>query len=162
MSLHSVLPPLCSLDRRHCLAAVATPCLFVLVHNLRSPAQCQQPLPVAPLAVQVKEYVPPPPDAADAPPTDLSLDQLRREGQAKQQALENWCRTAYGEVRGRPEYRQWPDAPVGLCSGCDIAQLRCMTASRSALTQLQRQAALCMHLSHCLSPWLSLSHACAN
>lgn len=47
---------------------------------------------------QVKEYVPPPPEAADAPPTSLSLNQLKAEGEAKQRALEGWCRTAYGEA----------------------------------------------------------------
>jgi hypothetical protein len=47
----------------------------------------------------VKEYVPPAPEAADAPPTSLSLTQLKAEGEAKQAALQNWCKTAYGEVR---------------------------------------------------------------
>lgn len=47
---------------------------------------------------QVKEYVPPAADAPDAPPTSLSLAQLKTEGEAKQTALEHWCRTAYGEV----------------------------------------------------------------
>jgi hypothetical protein len=44
--------------------------------------------------------VPPAPEAADAPPTELSLNQLKAEGQAKQAALEAWARTAYGEVSG--------------------------------------------------------------
>jgi V-type H+-transporting ATPase subunit C len=46
----------------------------------------------------VKEYVPPAPEAADAPPTSLSLIQLKAEGEAKQRALETWARTAYGEA----------------------------------------------------------------
>ncbi|KAF8058480.1 VHA-C [Scenedesmus sp. PABB004] len=47
---------------------------------------------------QVKEYVPPPPEQPDAPPTDLSLAQLRAEGAAKQAALGSWCAAAYGEA----------------------------------------------------------------
>eukprot|EP00878_Enallax_costatus_P006736 GHUV01007062.1.p1 GENE.GHUV01007062.1~~GHUV01007062.1.p1 ORF type:complete len:354 (+),score=90.62 GHUV01007062.1:158-1219(+) len=47
---------------------------------------------------QVKEYTPPPPEQPDAPSSDMSLNQLKAEGQAKQQALEQWCRTAYGEA----------------------------------------------------------------
>lgn len=47
---------------------------------------------------QVKEYTPPPPEQADVPSSDKGLNQLKAEGQAKQQALEQWCRTAYGEV----------------------------------------------------------------
>jgi hypothetical protein len=46
----------------------------------------------------VKEYVPAAPEAADAPPTSLSLVQLKADGEAKQAALESWCKTAYGEV----------------------------------------------------------------
>ncbi|KAF6262753.1 vacuolar H+ ATPase V1 sector, subunit C [Scenedesmus sp. NREL 46B-D3] len=49
---------------------------------------------------QVKEYVPPASEAAEAPPTDLNLNQLKAEGQAKQSALEGWARTAYGEAFG--------------------------------------------------------------
>jgi hypothetical protein len=48
---------------------------------------------------QVKEYVPPPPEAADVSvPTNMSVDQLRAAAEAKRAALETWCRTAYGEV----------------------------------------------------------------
>jgi hypothetical protein len=47
---------------------------------------------------QVKEYVPPAAEAVNAPPSELSLSQLKAEGQAKQAALEAWARTAYGEV----------------------------------------------------------------
>jgi hypothetical protein len=42
--------------------------------------------------------VPPAGEASEAPPTELSLNQLKAEGQAKQSALEAWARTAYGEV----------------------------------------------------------------
>lgn len=47
---------------------------------------------------QVKEYVPPPPEADVAVPTNMSVEQLRAAAEAKRAALENWCRTAYGEV----------------------------------------------------------------
>ncbi|KAI8468810.1 MAG: vacuolar H+ ATPase V1 sector, subunit C [Monoraphidium minutum] len=48
---------------------------------------------------QVKEYVPPPPDAADVSiPANMSLDQLRASAEAKRAAVEQWCRTAYGEA----------------------------------------------------------------
>lgn len=49
---------------------------------------------------QVKEYVPPPPEAANAPPSSLSLSQLRAEGEAKQAALQAWAAAAYGEAFG--------------------------------------------------------------
>jgi hypothetical protein len=42
--------------------------------------------------------VPPAAEASEAPLTELSLNQLKAEGQAKQSALEAWARTAYGEV----------------------------------------------------------------
>lgn len=48
---------------------------------------------------QVKEYVPPPPEAADvAVPANMSVEQLRAEAEKKRGGLENWCRTAYGEA----------------------------------------------------------------
>ena len=48
----------------------------------------------------MKEYVPPAPEAATAEvPVNMSLDQLKAEGEAKRATLETWCRTAYGEVR---------------------------------------------------------------
>lgn len=57
------------------------------------------PRPPAPRPPQVKEYVPPPPEAADvAVPANMSVEQLRAEAEKKRGGLENWCRTAYGEV----------------------------------------------------------------
>lgn len=48
---------------------------------------------------QVKEYVPPPPEAADITvPANMSLEQLRNAAEAKRAAVEQWCRTAYGEA----------------------------------------------------------------
>jgi len=48
---------------------------------------------------QVKEYVPPAPEGAAAEvPVNMSLDQLKAEGEAKRATLETWCRTAYGEA----------------------------------------------------------------
>eukprot|EP00879_Flechtneria_rotunda_P001770 GHRR01001934.1.p1 GENE.GHRR01001934.1~~GHRR01001934.1.p1 ORF type:complete len:374 (+),score=111.37 GHRR01001934.1:96-1217(+) len=47
---------------------------------------------------QVKEYHPTAPDQPNAPASNMSLEALKAEGQEKQAALENWCRTAYGEA----------------------------------------------------------------
>lgn len=66
------------------------------------------------LPVQVKEYVAPPPEVSGAPATSLSLAQLKAEGEAKQAALESWCKTAYGEASGSSS--STPTAPTGALS----------------------------------------------
>jgi hypothetical protein len=56
---------------------------------------------------QIKEYVPPAPESLNAEvPTNMSLDQLKAEGEAKRGTLETWCRTAYGEV-SRGQAKHW-------------------------------------------------------
>eukprot|EP00775_Hariotina_reticulata_P014548 gene14548-104_t len=76
-------------------------CDFVVPRSSRLVAEDQEyALMSVVLFKRVKEYAAPPPEVAGAPATNLSLAQLKAEGEAKQAALESWCKTAYGEASG--------------------------------------------------------------
>lgn len=82
-------------------------------------------------AGQVKEYVPPAPEAVNAPPSELPLAQLRAEGQAKQAALEAWARTAYGEVGGGWGVQGWLACwALTAAAGGGVQLHGCMDGSR--------------------------------
>lgn len=82
----------------------------------RSPILGLTPLHADPCTRQVREYSPP---AEGAELSTAQAEQLKRDAEAKKAALEQWCKTAYGEVgAGGTRARCTPYCePAGVCCG---------------------------------------------